>query len=99
MRYEGNHPARCGGEYHAAEKALAFPFNKLYPERLRRGAPALFHFIKKKGFDIWVYTAKYYSAEYIKKLFRHYGVRIDGVVTGTARKAQASETEKRNWKL
>ncbi len=80
----------------AAEKAPAFPFSRLYPERLRRGVPALFHCIKKKGYDIWVYTAKYYSPEYIKKLFLHYRVRIDGVVTGTARKAQASKAEKKN---
>ena len=79
----------------AAEKALPFPFNKLYTERLRRGVPALFHSIKKQGYDIWVYTARYYSPEYIQKLFRHYRVRIDGVVTGTARKAQASKTEKK----
>ncbi len=80
----------------AAEKALTFPFNRLYPERLRRGVPALFHFIKKKGYDIWVYTAQYYSPEYIQKLFRHYRVRIDVVVTGTARKAQASKAVKKN---
>ena len=80
----------------AAEKALTFPLNKLYAERLRRGVPALFHFIKKQGYDIWVYTARYYSPEYIQKLFRHYRVRVDGVVTGTERKAQISKAEKRN---
>ena len=80
---------------HAAEKALAFPFNKLYRERLRRGIPALFHYIKTKGYDIWVYSANYYSPEYIKKLFRHYRVRIDGIVTGTAKNTQAPETEKK----
>ena len=69
------------------EKALAFPFNKLYKERLRLGVPALFRLLNREGWDVWVYTAEYYSLEYIKRLFRKYHVQVTGVVTGAARKA------------
>ena len=37
-------------------------------------------------YDIWVYSAKYYSLEHIYWLFRLYGVRIDGVETGTGKR-------------
>jgi hypothetical protein len=33
-----------------------------------------------------VYTAGYYSADYIQRLFRKYGVHVTGAVTGTGRK-------------
>ena len=68
------------------EKKLRFPLNRFYRERLRAGIPALFHDLNAKGYDIWVYSAQYYSMEYVKLLFRHYHVRVTGIVTGTARK-------------
>ena len=78
------------------EKKLPFPLNRLYPERLRLGIPALFHFFARSGYDIWVYSAKYYSMGYIKALFRKYRVRVSGVITGTARKGrQDAEIRKR----
>ena len=67
------------------EKALSFPFNRIYKERLRRGIPALFHSMVEQGYDIWVYTAQYYSLEYIRSYFRHYRIPVTGIVTGTAR--------------
>ena len=33
-----------------------------------------------------MYTAGYYSADYIQRLFRKYGVHVTGAVTGTGRK-------------
>ncbi len=82
------------------EKALPFPFRNIYKERLRQGIPALFHFLSVNGFDIWVYTKKYYSQEYIQKLFRKYHVHINGVVTGIVRtKKQDSEARERVRKL
>ncbi len=68
------------------EKSLPFPLRNIYKQRLRRGIPALFHDLNKKGYDIWVYTAGYYSADYIQRLFRKYGVHVTGAVTGTGRK-------------
>ena len=78
------------------EKKLRFPLNRIYKEHLRLGIPALFHFLARSGYDIWVYSANYYSMGYIRALLRHYHVNVSGVVTGTARKAQAAvQTRKR----
>ena len=70
----------------AMEKRLPFPFNKIYKERLYLGIPALFHFLRKNGYDIWVFSSNYYSSDYIRNLFRHYFVYLTGIVTGTQRK-------------
>ena len=68
------------------EKPLHFPLNRFFRERLRLGIPALFHMLNKNGYDIWIYSANYYSLDYLRYYFRHYGVQITGIVTGTARK-------------
>ena len=31
---------------------------------------------------MWVYTSSFRSEKYIRSLFRHYGVRFDGIVNG-----------------
>ncbi len=67
------------------EKALPFPMNLSYRRRLRLGVPALFSFFKGRGYDIWVYSSKYYSLNRIKRLFLLHGVTIDGIVTGVKR--------------
>lgn len=82
------------------EKPLRFPFRKLYPERLRLGIPALFHFFARSGYDIWVYSANYYSMGYIRALFRRYHVSLSGIITGTARKTAVDpEARKRVEKM
>ena len=58
----------------SAERALPFPFRRFYKERLRAGVPALFHFFSRQGYDIWAYTSKYCSPDYIQSYFRHYRV-------------------------
>ena len=83
----------CQGEDEPAEKPLPFPYNRFYKERIRCGIPALLHYLSKLDYDVWVYTAKYYSFEYIRAFFRHYSVRLDGIITGTARKAEKHEEE------
>ena len=89
----------CQGE-DAAEKPFPFPRNKVFKERIRRGIPALFHYLAKQGYDIWVYTAQYYSMEYIRAYFRRYAVQLDGIITGTGRKTKDSvEARKRTEKL
>lgn len=67
------------------EKAPGPLSGRLFKERLKAGVPALFHFLNVNGYDIWVYTSKYYSMEYIRKLFKRYHVNVNGIVTGTAR--------------
>ena len=71
------------------ERPLPFPWTKLYKERIRLGVPALFHFLAKNGYDIWLYSAKYYSSDYVQNLFRKYHVRIDGVMTAIGKRAEA----------
>ena len=69
------------------EKPLRFPLNRIYRERLRLGIPALFHMLNSDNYDIWVYTAGYYSLDYLRYCFKHYSIRVTGIVTGMARKA------------
>ena len=68
---------------HKTEKELRFPFNRIYKERLRLGTPDLINSLQKLGYEVWVYTSSFRSENYIKLLFRHYGVRFDGIVNGT----------------
>ena len=77
----------CTDRNKPAEKPLLFPFRNIYRERLRLGIPALFRYLGMKGYDVWVYSASYYSMDYIRRLFRMYHARVAGIVTGTARKA------------
>ena len=72
------------------ERALPFPWNKLYHERLRRGTPALFHYLAKNGYDIWLYSSNYYSSDYIQNYFRKYHVKVTGVMTAIGKRAKAS---------
>lgn len=75
------------------ERPLIFPLNKIYKERLRKGIPALFRMLNKNGFDIWVYSNKFYSNDYIKWLFRSYHVAVTGIVTGTDKRKDKKERE------
>lgn len=65
---------------HATEPPLRFPFRRLYPERLRLGTPRLIASLREMGCEVWVYTSSFRSERYIRALFRHYGVRFDGIV-------------------
>jgi len=59
-----------------------------YKQRLRLGIPALFRYFNKHGYDIWVYSANYYSFRHIRALFLLYNTRVTGIVTGTGRKGR-----------
>ena len=76
----------CPDSDSCLEKGLPFPANRIFKERIRLGIPALFHTLNSKGYDIWIYTAKYYSLDYLRRYFWHYRVHVTGIVTGTARK-------------
>ncbi|WP_026528371.1 ParB N-terminal domain-containing protein [Butyrivibrio sp. VCD2006] len=75
------------------EKSLPFPVNAFFKERLRAGIPALFDYLTNNGFDIWVYTSKYYSMEHLTRLFNYYHVKVNGMITGTGR-AEANLKQK-----
>ena len=83
-----------------AEKELRFPFNRLFPQKIRKGIPALFYCLNNLGYDVWVYSAKYYSMDQIQHLFRHYHAKVAGIVTGTGRKGpKDSDTREQIKKL
>lgn len=73
------------------EKALRFPFNKIYRERLRLGTVGLFMYLKEHGIEAWIYTTSFRSERYIRGLFRRYGIRLCGVVNG---ERHASEVQR-----
>ena len=85
----------CEREDEAAEKKPGFPFGKLYKERIRLGIPALFNFLSKKGYDIWVYSSKFYSMDYIRSYLEKYHVNITGIVTGTSKKSISDLKDKK----
>ena len=66
-----------------AEPELKFPWNRIYKERLRLGTPELINELQRLGYEVWVYTSSFRTERYIANLFRHYGVRFDGIVNGT----------------
>ena len=68
---------------HKTEPMLPFPLNRIFRERLRLGTPELINELQKMGYEVWVYTSSFRSERYIRRLFRHYGVRFDGIVNGT----------------
>ena len=79
----------CQDNTGPAEKPLFFPFNKIFPERIRKGIPGLVYALRTAGYDVWVYTAGYSSTDYINQLFRHHRIRVDGIVNGTNRMKSA----------
>lgn len=67
---------------HKTEPALPFPLRNFYKERLRLGTPELIRELQHLGYEVWVYTSSFRSESYIRRLFRCYGVRFDGIVNG-----------------
>ncbi len=65
---------------HKTEPPLPFPFRKIFQERLRLGTPELIRRLQELGYEVWIYTSSYRTEKYIRALFRHYGVRLDGIV-------------------
>ncbi len=68
---------------HKTEPPLMFPFNKIFKERLRLGAPGLIRALRDLGYEVWVYTSSFRSERYIRTLFLLYGVHFDQIVNGT----------------
>lgn len=70
-------------ETHKTEPPLKFPLDRIFRERLRLGTPDVIRTLQELGYEVWVYTSSFRSERYIARLFRHYGVRFDGIVNGT----------------
>ncbi len=58
----------------------------LSKEHVRLGMPALSHFLISQGYDLWVYTQKYYSDDFIRHFLKAYHIGVRGVITGYSRK-------------
>ncbi len=71
-------------------------FKPRYKDDIRLGAPALFNYFNQRGYDVWVFTSKYYSMEHIRAIFRKYNANVDGIITGAKTKTtEGSEERKR----
>lgn len=68
---------------HKTEAELPFPLRNIYKERLRLGTPELVNTLQDLGYEVWVYTSSFRSERYIKGLFRHYGVKFNGIINGS----------------
>ncbi len=77
------------------ERPLSFFPRRIFKEQIRLGIPSLFQSLAKQGWDVWVYTASYYSTDYLRRLFRLWGCPVAGVITATGRKIQGAEEAKR----
>jgi hypothetical protein len=84
-----------GDEDEATENAPGILFPRLYKERIKKGVPALFHFLAQNGYDIWLYSADYYSFDYIRHLFKRYHAHVDAIVTGAGKKLGDPEEAKK----
>ncbi|MCR4754583.1 MAG: ParB/RepB/Spo0J family partition protein [Lachnospiraceae bacterium] len=77
------------------ENRLGFPYSLRYKQRIKLGIPALFYYLSKNGYDIWLYSSKYYSYDDLSDFFKCYKVHVDGIITGMAadKKAGAGRRE------
>lgn len=64
------------------EKRLRFPFSLIYSDRLRLGTIELFHQLQSMGIETYIYTTSFRSEKYIRRLFRHYGIRLGEIING-----------------
>ena len=76
----------CASDSEPAEPALRFPWNRLYPQRIRRGIPANFYYLSQHGYDVWCYSSRYESEDQIRRLLKLHHAHVTGVITGTSRK-------------
>ena len=85
----------CSREDDLSEKALPDQDSQVIKEPLRLGIPALFRYFRMKGYDLWVYTARYVSFDDIQKYLNSYHAEVDGVITGSGGKTGVSQEERK----
>ena len=81
------------------KKSFSFPLSLRFNQHIRLGIPALFYFLSKRGYDIWVYASDFYSIDDIQKFFKTYSVHVDGIITGYGKRQNRTESEIRMEKL
>ena len=79
---------------HKTEPPLIFPLRLIYKERLRLGTPALLRQLQELGYEVWIYTSSFRSEKYIRRLFRCYGVHLDGIVNGERHQREVQRNQK-----
>ena len=90
-----------------SERRRGIPLYGLAKKRLRYGIPSLFSHLKLKGYDIWVYSSRYYSVDDIRRFFAKYAVTVDVIITGmkklsgkpTAQKKKMDELIANKYKM
>ena len=75
----------CDPDKYPAEK-LAFPLNVAFPETIRKNAGLLTAALCDFGFDVWVYTGKFYSSQQVKALLGIYRGWVSVVINGVNKK-------------
>ena len=88
----------CANDDSCQEKPLSFPAKLFFRENVRKGIPALLHFLNEKEYDVWVYSARYYSMDYIRSFFKARQVRLAGIVTGAGRKELSGKDDGKELK-
>ncbi len=83
----------CQQESEPAEKTLLFPYNRIFPERIRKGMPGLVYALHNAGYDVWIYTSGYASTDYIKQILRHHRIKPDGIINGADRLRSAKKND------
>ena len=73
--------------------------SRIRKQQLRLGVPALFRFFNTRGYDIWVYTARYASVDDIERVLSRHHVKVCGIVTGAQRKTVNPADRERVEKL
>lgn len=68
------------GEGCKYEPPVKFPYSILYKERLRKGTVSLFKSLGCIKCEIYIYTTSERSEQYINRLFKLYGLRINKVI-------------------
>ena len=81
-------------ETYETEPAPRFPYNRLFPDRLRKGAPELIRALQERGHEVWIYTSSYRTEVYLKALFRAYGVRFDGIINAQRHNSEVQRDRK-----
>ena len=55
-------------------------FRLFKSESLRLGTTELMAFCRQQQWEIWIYTSSLRSKSYIKRIFRNYGITLDGII-------------------
>ena len=76
------------------EPPLRRPFDRFYPDRLRKGTVELIHRLQDEKFKVWVYTSSYRRERYIRWLFRHYNVSFDRIINGFVHEKEVQRNRK-----